>query len=306
MYRLRFHGRGGQGARVASKVLGTAAFLDGYYAQDFPLYGAERRGAPVAASTRIAEDPIMERGVIPEPDIVIVMDETLLQDPLTMPLSGLKPGGIVIINTTNSPAEAKAEYKINANVLTLGITKIGLDMLGMPILSTLAGGVAARIVGLSEDSLTEAVKKVLSSIITDKKLLDKNVAAALYCFNAITPIETKIELKTIDTNKKKSTVISLPFEPAAVSSPAINATGNTPLRMTGNWRVFRPAWNYEACTRCMICVARCPDGCILINEDGYPYTDYDNCKGCLICVEECPTNTLGKVMEVHAKKVIGN
>ena len=102
MYRVRFHGRGGQGARVASKVLGTAAFLDGYYAQDFPLYGAERRGAPVAASTRISEEPIMERGVIPEPDIVIVMDETLLQDPLTMPVSGLKPGGVVFINTTHS------------------------------------------------------------------------------------------------------------------------------------------------------------------------------------------------------------
>ncbi len=142
------------------------------------------------------------------------------------------------------------------------------------------------------------MKKVLSEIITDRRLLDKNVAAALYCFNAITP--AKIELKTIETIEKKSTVISLPFELAKVSSPAINATGNTPLRMTGNWRVFRPAWNYNSCTRCMICVARCPDGCILVNEDGYPYTDYDNCKGCLICVEECPTNSLGKVREVHA------
>jgi pyruvate ferredoxin oxidoreductase gamma subunit len=264
-------GKIGTGARVASKVLGTAAFLDGYYAQDFPLYGAERRGAPVAASTRISEEPIMERGVIPEPDIVIVMDETLLHDPL-----------------------------ITAQVLTLDITKIGLDMLGMPILSTLAGGVAARIVGLSGDSLTDAVKKVLSEITTDKRLLDKNVAAALYCFNAITPTKTKIELKTTDTIKKKSTVISLPFEPATVSSPAINATGNTPLRMTGNWRVFRPVWNYDSCTRCMICVARCPDGCILVNEDGFPYTNYDNCKGCLICVEECPTNSLGKIREVHA------
>ncbi|KAF5413531.1 MAG: Pyruvate synthase subunit PorC [Candidatus Methanophagaceae archaeon] len=305
MYRVRFHGRGGQGARVASKVLGTAAFLDGYYAQDFPLYGAERRGAPVAASTRISEDPIMERGVIPEPDIVIVMDETLLQDPLTKPVSGIKPGGIVLINTTHSPAEAKAEYKITAQVLTLDITKIGLDLLGMPLLSTLAGGVAARIVGLSEESLTDAVKKVLAEIITDRKLLDKNVAAALYCFNAITPAKIELELKTTETIKKKSAVISLPFEHAEVSSPAINATGNTPLRMTGNWRVFRPAWNYDTCTRCMICVARCPDGCILVNEDGFPYTDYDNCKGCLICVEECPTKTLGKVMEVHAKKAIG-
>ena len=301
MYRLRFHGRGGQGAKVASRVLGTAAFLDGYYAQDFPLYGAERRGAPVAASTRISEEPIMERGVISEPDIVIVMDETLLYDPQAMPVSGLKQGGIVLINTTHSPIAAKAEYKITAKVITLDITKIGLDMLGIPILSTLAGGVAARIVGLRKDSLRDAVKKVLSEIITDRGLLEKNIDAALYCFNAITPVE----IKTTETIQKKSTVISIPFEPAEVSSPTIIATGNTPLRMTGNWRVFRPAWNYDACTKCMICVARCPDGCILVNEDGFPYTDYDNCKGCLICVEECPTKTLEPVREVHAKKGIG-
>jgi pyruvate ferredoxin oxidoreductase gamma subunit len=89
MLRLRFHGRGGQGAKVVSRVLGTTAFLDGYYAQDFPLYGAERRGTPITAFTRISEEPIMERGIISEPDIVTVMDETLLYDPMAMPVSGI-------------------------------------------------------------------------------------------------------------------------------------------------------------------------------------------------------------------------
>lgn len=74
MLRVRFHGRGGQGARIASRVLGTSAFFEGYYVQDFPLYGAERRGAPVAAFTRISKEPVMERGVISEPDIVIIID----------------------------------------------------------------------------------------------------------------------------------------------------------------------------------------------------------------------------------------
>src|SRR5574337_667667 len=167
MLRVRFHGRGGQGAKVASRVLGTAAFLEGCYAQDFPLYGAERRGAPIAAFTRISKEPILERGVISRPDIVIVMDETLLDDPLANPLSGLNEGGIVFINTTHSPTEAKDKYTVTERAITLDITKISLDMLGLPVLSTLAGGVASRIAGLKENALRKAVEKEASEIITD-------------------------------------------------------------------------------------------------------------------------------------------
>ena len=183
MLRLRFHGRGGQGAKVASRVFGTAAFYEGYYAQDFPLYGAERRGAPIAAFTRISKEPILERGVIAEPDIVIVMDETLLDDPLVHPLLGLKEGGVVFINTTHSPVEAKPKYKVIAQTITLDITRIGLEMLGLPVLSTLAGGVASRIAGLGEDVLRKAVEKEASEIITDRGLVLKNIEAALCCFH---------------------------------------------------------------------------------------------------------------------------
>ena len=278
-------------------MLGTAAFLDGYYAQDFPLYGAERRGAPIAAYTRIAAEPIMERGVIAEPDIVIIMDKTLLYDPRAMPLSGLKKGGIVFINTPQSPEEAKAEYKIRGKIITLDITRICLEILKRTVISSLAGAVAARIAGLSEDSLNKAVETVISEIVTDRVVLEKNIEAALYCFNAIPPVK----LKTAEARQKESHVISVPFETAEVSSPTLNVTGTTPLRKTGNWRVFRPVWDYEACNKCLICVARCPEGCILVNEDGFPYVDYENCKGCLICVEECPKKTLGKEREVQAE-----
>lgn len=303
MLRLRFHGRGGQGAKVASRVLGTAAFLEGYYAQDFPLYGAERRGAPIAAFTRIADEPIMERGVIAEPDIVIVMDKTLLHDPRAMPLSGLKKGGIVFINTPQSTEEARAAYTIAGQIITLDLTKICLEILQRTVISSLAGAVAAKIVGLSEESLKEAVETVISEIVTDRVILEKNIEAALYCFHAIPPVT----IKTAETSQKESSVITMPFEPAAISSPVLNATGTSVLRKTGNWRVFRPVWDYDACNKCQICVARCPEGCILVNEEGFPYTDYENCKGCLICVEECPAKTLRKEREVHAesKEVIG-
>lgn len=296
MLRLRFHGRGGQGARIANRVLGTAAFFEGYYVQDFPLYGAARRGAPITAFTRISKESIMERGVISEPDIVIIMDETLLPDALAMPLSGLKKGGVVFINTPHSQAEAEAKYKVAAQVITLDITKISLDMLGRAVLSTLAGGVASRIVGLSADSLKKAIEKEISEIVIEREIIVKNIDAALYCYNVIQPLE----IKPTEVIREGSPVIVVPFENAAISSPAIKTAGNTSLRKTGNWRIFKPVWDYDKCTRCMTCVTSCPDGCIAVDEDGFPYTDYDNCKGCQICVEECPANAIERECEVHA------
>jgi len=296
MLRLRFHGRGGQGAKVASKVLGTAAFLEGRNVQDFPLYGAERRGAPIAAFTRISDEPIMERGVISDPDVVIVMDETLLQDPRAMPLAGLKSEGVVFVNTPLSPKEAKVLHEIEGRVITLNITNIGLDMLEKPILSALAGAVASRIVGIKEASLRKAVKKELSEIVGEKDLLEENVKASIRCFNAILPVD----MGGAETVHKKSKVFVVPFEIAEFSSPAIRATANTPLRKTGNWRLFKPVWNLDVCTKCMTCLARCPEGCISLDEDGFPKVDYDNCKGCLICVEECPIKGIVAVREDHA------
>ena len=303
--RIRFHGRGGQGAKVASRALGSAAFYEGYYAQDFPLYGAERRGAPIAAFTRISDEPILERGIIFEPDIVIIIDETLLNDPIAMPLSGVKEGGVVFINTTYQTDKAKARYKISANVITLDLTKIGIDMLGAPVLSALAGSVGARILGLSADSLKKAVEKEISEIITDRVLIEKNIDAALYCFNAISPIEINLSPHVLSGEEttavqKGSPVISVPFEPAIISSPAINAKANTPLRKTGNWRLFKPVWDHEKCTKCMMCVVSCPDGCISVNPAGLPNTNYENCKGCMICAEVCPSEAIEAVREVHA------
>ncbi|KAB2833530.1 MAG: pyruvate synthase [Candidatus Brocadia sp.] len=94
---------------------------------------------------------------------------------------------------------------------------------------------------------------------------------------------------------KGSSVIDVPFEPALVSIPTIYITENTPRRKTGNCRVFKPVWNYEACTKCMTCVARCPDGCIVVNEDSLPCAVTTSP---LICVEECPVKAIVKAWEV--------
>jgi pyruvate ferredoxin oxidoreductase gamma subunit len=94
MIRIRFHGRGGQGMKTASRIVGTAALADGHVAQDSPVYGAERRGAPMSAYVRVADGPILERGFIPRPDVVVIAADTLLDDPSVRPLAGLVPTGV--------------------------------------------------------------------------------------------------------------------------------------------------------------------------------------------------------------------
>ncbi len=137
---IRWHGRGGQGAKTASLLLADAAFNTGKYIQGFPEYGPERMGAPITAYNRISNNPITIHSNIYEPDFVVVVDDTLLE---TVPVTaGLKENGGIIINTTKSENEIKdllKDYK--GNVYTLDARKISVDALGkyFPNVPMLAG-----------------------------------------------------------------------------------------------------------------------------------------------------------------------
>src|SRR6516225_6940326 len=112
MFRIRFHGRGGQGMKTASRIVGTAAFREGYFAQDSPVYGAERRGAPMIAFTRFDSQSILERGAVTMPDLIVIADASLLDDPLVRPLQGLLPNGIVLLNAARlSHSMAAGEWQ---------------------------------------------------------------------------------------------------------------------------------------------------------------------------------------------------
>src|SRR5688500_1781048 len=104
MLRIRFHGRGGEGMKTASRILGAAAFHAGYVVQDAPLYGAERRGAPMAAFTHIAHAPILERGAIGQADLVVVADDTLLTEPTAQPLAAGDDHCTLLVNSTRDKA----------------------------------------------------------------------------------------------------------------------------------------------------------------------------------------------------------
>src|SRR3990167_4800718 len=126
MRAVRFHGRGGQGAKTASRILGTAAFIEGFVAQDSPIYGAERRGAPVAAFTRIDTGPIKQRGVIVHPDLVVIADASLVEDPAARVLDGIEERTAVFVNSPLSAEQFQAQTSLPGRLATLDLTDIAL------------------------------------------------------------------------------------------------------------------------------------------------------------------------------------
>jgi len=162
MIEIRFHGRGGQGAVKASDVLAMAAFAEGKQVQAFPFFGVERRGAPVTAFTRISDDEIRIHCYIYEPDVLVILDSTLISAvPLT---DGLKPNGKIIINTQRPPDDFSFPDTENAKVYTVDCSTIALKhSLGSkaaPIVNTAILGAVAKATGLASiDSIMDAIKE---------------------------------------------------------------------------------------------------------------------------------------------------
>jgi 2-oxoacid:acceptor oxidoreductase gamma subunit (pyruvate/2-ketoisovalerate family) len=153
---VRWHGRGGQGSWTASEVLARTAIYEGKYIQSFPEFGPERMGAPVTAFTRISTRPIRIHCAVYEPDVVVVLDPTLLK---TVPVtSGVNENATIIINSADEPAKVRETLKTKKGKLwTIPATQIALKILGMPITNTAMLGTVARatkIVSLDSIKLT--------------------------------------------------------------------------------------------------------------------------------------------------------
>jgi len=148
MVEIRFHGRGGQGAVIASKILASALFKEGKYAQAFPAFGAERRGAPVMAFTRFDRKAITRRSMVYEPNHVVVLDEPILD--LVDVTAGLKNGGWILINTPKSPSVYLQFRKFR--VATVDANRLaqenGLGTATAPVVNTVILGAFAKVTGL--------------------------------------------------------------------------------------------------------------------------------------------------------------
>jgi pyruvate ferredoxin oxidoreductase gamma subunit len=143
MKEFRIHGRGGQGAVTTAELLALAAIHEGKYAQAFPSFGPERRGAPVMAFARISEDPIRIRSKVYEPDVVVVLDSSLLE--LVSVEEGLKAGGVVVANSAGGSGGFGSRLKEGQGYFSVDANQIAAEVLGRPITNTTMIGALVKV-----------------------------------------------------------------------------------------------------------------------------------------------------------------
>ena len=187
---IRWHGRGGQGAKTASLLLADVAFSTGKYIQGFPEYGPERMGAPMTAYNRISSKPIEVHSNIYDPDYVVVVDETLLK--AVDVTNGLKEKGAIVINTTKSLNEIKPLLKdYNGNIYTIDAKKISEDALGkyfpnVPMLAAIE-----KIAGImpDDDFIKNMEESFKHKFVKKPEVIDGNMQALKIALNNVKKLQ---------------------------------------------------------------------------------------------------------------------
>ena len=181
---IRWHGRGGQGPVTGAELLARAAINEGKYAQAFPSFGPERRGAPLLAFDRVSSKaPIRVRAEITQPDVVVILDSGLIR--VVNVTSGLKEGGIIIINTKKTLEEIASEFDKNKKwgLAVIDATKIAHEVLGVNIVNTTMLGALLKATGVVKlESLNEPMQERFG------RLAERNMSAMKRAFE-----ETKVK-----------------------------------------------------------------------------------------------------------------
>jgi len=302
MLEIRFHGRGGQGAVTSAELLAEAALTEGKHAQAFPSFGPERRGAPVTSYCRINELPIRLRTGISAPDIVLVLDPSLLKS--VNVTDGLKEKGILIINSQKGPEHFAHNHKLH-KIATVDATAIALQILGRPITNTILLGALIRTIAPVElSSITAAMQKRF-----DQKNAALNIQALQQAYQETKvlnmpdyPIEENLFADALAATGENA-----PVQPQAQSlwielelGCLITNPGNSKTYFTGSWRSFYPLLNKDRCIKCGICWILCPDAAYTQDREGFYPVDLKYCKGCGICAHECPTGAITMLQEKEA------
>ena len=262
---IRIHGRGGQGAVTASRLLATAAYYDGMFSQAIPMYGTERRGAPVTAYVRVDDVRVRERELVHTPDIVMVLDP-LLSTRQTM-ADDMAEGGLLLLNAAYPPEEVKTGG--NIRIATVNATNIALETLRRPITNTAILGAFAKAVGWPKlESIEKAIRKQFSG-----RIADMNIEAIKRSYDEC------------------SEVIPAPVKTAG-ESEAIAVGGYGVLKDVSSWRVFQPVIDMDKCIGCKNCWIYCPETAIKWTDENKPEIEWRKCKGCGICVNECPVEAI--------------
>ena len=288
MITISLYGRGGQGIKTGAHVIGTAAFLSGFHVQDQPLYGAERRGAPISAYVRISKQTILDRGEIDNPSIVVIGEESLMEVSSGKPLHGLSENALVLANTSLTGEEFRSRYRVRGHLVVFDLKRLASGIIERPHLGIAVAAATCKILGLGLEKVRESIAKELDKIQIGREEVGANMELAVRVFSETPSLTFACE----EYPPCESKVLEPRYHEPAVSTCAITATGNSVLRHRGQWSNFKPVIDYEKCTKCMICFVYCPDSAFTIDAKGYPLVDYDACKGCDICETECPVKVI--------------
>ena len=181
---VRWHGRGGQGAKTAAMLLAEAVISEGKFGQAFPDYGPERTGAPMRGFTRISDEQIRIHAAVQNPDVVVVLDETLL-DAVDI-VEGTDDQGIIIVNTPKTPADIRTKLNMNGRkVFTLNANQLAQEVIGRPIPNTVMLGALLKSTNLMKmDTLLSGLQKKFSHKFS-KIVIDKNIQAVKRAYEEV-------------------------------------------------------------------------------------------------------------------------
>lgn len=310
MIEIIWHGRGGQGAFTAARLLGAAATLSGErFALAFPSFGPERRGAPMRAFTKISESPIGDRSAVEKADFVIYLDGTLLPSNWK---DEVKEGGLCFMNATEA-AGVEGIIAVNAD-------SIASELLGRPIPNTVFLGALAAAGCIDRASIEQAVRDYMP-----QKLHASNLAVIERSIEVVTELLPQATADTAPASATRSTgqdasthTRSAHAQPEHICTlrdtiPAVEKFAESTCYEAGyltqinaGWRNIRPVFNAALCTGCLQCYMTCPDGTLYkvpaANKAGVGVgIDLDFCKGCGICANACKSGALLMVSEAAAQ-----
>ena len=183
---IRWHGRGGQGAKTAALLLADVAFKTGKYVQGFPEYGPERMGAPITAYNRISNEEIRVHSNIYHPNFVVVVDEGLLES--VDVAKGIKPGGAIIVNSTRTPEEVRHEIRdFDGRVYTIDAKKVSVACLGKYFPNTPMLAATVKVSGVMEKDtfLNEMEASFNHKFASKPEVIEGNMNALKMAFEEV-------------------------------------------------------------------------------------------------------------------------
>ena len=298
MIEVLWHGRGGQGAFTAARLLGAAASLDDKrYALAFPSFGPERRGAPMRAFAKIDTVQIGDRSAVSKADFVIYLDGTLLAPGWEREL---KPGGICLVNTADALDDPR--------LLAIDADGLATELLGRPIPNTVFLGALAQLADcVDRESVEEAIRQYMPAKLHEGNIKVVERAIALVKQAEVTGHEEAVDGESAgQTGATAETVTGLhrSAHSSAAHMPQLFATVPEPSAYADTTCYVL---NASACTGCLQCYLYCPDGAIFKvsgqNKAGVSVDiDLDFCKGCGVCAAACKFDALSMAPEANAKE----